>query len=243
MKPIPHFALCIFLAGLFTGCGNQESATNMGEAQASAGSSDPAPVVSSGHMFDQQISKQACDLLTPEVMAKMVRLEPAALEQKNIAGMCLYTWEGGQAHLGSLRTNKSIEAARRGFENSYRTQSAEQAKKDFDAISAKLKTQSAAAEAGVDPAAVEQLGDAFGDAMAGGFQFVAVEGLGDAASFNATRTDTEYGGNTFVSYANNLSVLVGNLHYTVGFALDGEPQMYPEQCEALARIVLDLLPR
>ena len=68
-------------------------------------------------MFDEGISKQACELLTPEIMAEVAGVDAAALDKKNIMGMCLYSWEGGQAHLGHLRTSKSIEIARRGFEN------------------------------------------------------------------------------------------------------------------------------
>ena len=46
-----------------------------------------------------------------------------------------------------------------------------------------------------------------------------------------------------MSYANKLTVLTGNLSFDVTFVLDGDAKMYKDENVALARAVLDGLPK
>jgi hypothetical protein len=73
-----------------------------------------------------------------------------------------------------------------------------------------------------------------------------VAGLGDMAAYETTRHETKIGDRSFVSYANKLDVLTGNLTFDVSFALDGngsDAKMYRDEAVGLARAVLDGLPQ
>jgi len=200
------------------------------------------PAVSSGKLFVKEITKQPCHLLTPDTVAELAGVESSTLEQRNIAGMCLYSWDDGQASLGHLRAHDSVESARRSFENSYRSMSSDEVAKHMEAINEEIEKKKVEGTTDVDPENAKIVTGAIVDSLAGGLQFEDVAGLGDAASFETTRFENQILGKTFVSYSNSLNVLVRNLKFTVSFNREGEPKLYRDENVALAEAVLKKLP-
>jgi hypothetical protein len=195
-----------------------------------------------GRLFEKEITKQSCDLLTIDSVAKVAGAPVSEITQRQMSSMCMYTWESGQASIGHLRASESAEAARDLFENSYANQSGEEVADKMAAIGAEVEKQKDAGKTDADPEHAKAVTSAMGGAFAGGFQYEDVPGLGDAARFETTKTETSFGGKTFVSYANSLHVLTGNLKFTVSFSLDGEPKMYRDETVALAEATLKSLP-
>jgi len=197
---------------------------------------------SAGTLFAKEITKQPCDLLTPNAVAAVAGVDQSALEQNAMASMCLYSWDGGQAHLSNLRTSKKVEFARERFENSYRNQTGEEVAQGMAKIDAELEKQKDEGKTEVDPQQAKVVTGAMSGMLSGGLQYEDIPGLGDIARFEITRTETQFGGKTFVSYANALNVLTGNLKFTVSFSRDGEPKLYRDESVALAEAVLEKLP-
>jgi len=241
MKKIHLTLFCIFLTILLTACGSgsEESDANT-PAQSNAGG-DQKTASSSSKLFDRDIRKQVCELLTADMVAEVSGVDPSLLEQLNTAGMCIYSWDEGQASLGHLRTSDTAEWARDSFENSYRNKTGEEVKADMDKIQSELEKKNTEGTTDVDPEKAKTVTGAMSSAFAGGFQYENIDGLGDAASFEVTRTEMAIGGHTIVSYANSLNVLVGNLKFTVGYNLEGEPQLYRDENAALAKAVIEKL--
>ena len=196
-----------------------------------------------GPMFDDSITRQPCELLTAEAVATVADVSTQALQQHHQAQMCMYSWDGGSAALVSLRTNSDLNMARLGFELNYRNRTAQEVKESIDALGAEAQRKVAAGEIDVRPEHVETLTSAVTENLSQGLQYEDVSDLGDAASLEVTQTRTEFEGKTFLSYPNLLAVLVGNLHYSVSFSRDGEPQIYREETRALAQAVLAQLPQ
>jgi hypothetical protein len=196
-----------------------------------------------GSMFDESITKLPCALLTAEAVATVAGVTVEALQQQHIAQMCMYSWAHGSAALVSLRTDSDLDMARMGFEYSYRNQTPEEVKESIDALGAEAQRKVAAGEIDVRPEHVKTLTSAVTENLSQGLQYEDVPDLGDAASLEITQTKTEFEGKMFLSYPNLLAVLVGNLHYSVSFSRDGEPQIYREETRALARAVLEQLPQ
>jgi hypothetical protein len=226
---------------LLLGCGSD---SNGAEAKlvANAGAVDEKhPAASSSTLFAREITKQHCDLLTPDMVAELAGVDSSTLKQRNVAGMCIYSWDGGQASLGHLRTRDSVEFARSSFENSYRNQTGEDVAQSMAKIDAGIEKSKAEGKTDVDPEQAKMVTGAMSNLFSGGLQFEDIAGLGDAASFEITRTESQIGGTTFVSYANSLNVLVSNLKFTVSFNRDGEPKLYRDENVALAEAVLQKL--
>jgi hypothetical protein len=199
------------------------------------------PVSSSDTLYDQEITRQSCDFLTPNAVAAVAGVNPSTLDQSAMASMCFYSWDGGQAHLSNLRTSKKVEFARESFENSYRNQTGEEVAQSMAKIDAELEKQKDEGKTEVDPQQAKVVTGAMSEMLSGGLQYEDIPGLGDIARFEITRTETQFGGNTFVSYANALNVLTGNLKFTVSFSRDGEPKLYRDESIALAEAVLEKL--
>lgn len=194
-----------------------------------------------GRLFDREITKQSCDLLTIDSVAKVAGAPVSEITQRKMSSMCMYDWETGQASIGHLRTSETAASARDLFENSYANQSGEEVADKMAAIGAEVEKQKNAGKTDVDTEHAKAVTGAMGGAFAGGLQYEDVPGLGDAARYETTKTETSFGGKTFVSYANSLHVLTGNLKFTVSFNLEGEPKMYRDEAVALAEAILKSL--
>jgi hypothetical protein len=228
---------------LIAACDGRGSATK-GEDKAISGpaNTDQSGASGTGKLYDNKITKQPCDLLTAEAVAVVAGVKASAIEQRKMASICLFTWEGGQASIGLLRSDKTVAAARTRFEKSYAGQSGEEVAEAAAQINAQIQKQEDEGKTDGDQQHAKLVTNALSETFSGGFQFEDIPGLGDISRFETTGTETEFGGKTFVSYANSLHVLTGNLKFTVSFSRDGEPQLYKNECVALARAALRSLP-
>ncbi len=233
--------LCLGLTSLLSGCDADTDVREMKPAAIAGGEKQNRPVSSTDTLFAKEITKQQCELLTASMVAELAGVDPSALKQRNVAGMCIYSWDGGRASLGFLRTRDTVEFARSSFENSYRNQTGEDVAQSMAKIDAGIEQRKAEGKMDVDPEQAKKVTGAMSNLFSGGMQFEDIGGLGDAASFEITRTESQIGGTTYVSYANSLNVLVSNLKFTVSFNRDGEPKLYRDENMALAEAVLKKL--
>lgn len=241
-----HIFRMILFAGLavfFTGCGGDDGNGGTQQAGPSAVAYGKAPATSAGKLHDRELTGRTCELLTPEAVAAVAGVDASSLEQRAVTSMCVYSWDGGQASLGMLSVEKTAEAARDRFDNTYRSMTGEEVAQTMGEINAGLDRKADAGDTDVDPQKARQVTGAMGSAFAGGLQFEDVPGVGDLARFETTKTEVKLGGNTFVAYANSLNVLAGNLKFKVSFNRDGEPRLYRDESVALAAAVIDKLPR
>ncbi len=142
--------LVLLYLSLLVGCDGNSNA-NETKAVAKVGAVDQnRAAVSAGTLFTREITKQPCDLLTPGAVAEVAGVDPSLIKQRNIAGFCSYTWEGGKASLGSLRTRKTVEFARSSFENSYSNQTGEEVAKSMGVIDDEIEKQKAEGKTDVD---------------------------------------------------------------------------------------------
>lgn len=225
-------------------CGSPDA----GPSSSAAAKAEPV-AATTAHVFDEALTEATCDLLTTAMVASVAGVAAEAIEQREISGMCLYSWDGGNANIAFVKTYESADAARQRFENEHESMTGTEVRATMaeigDGAREKLREDAAAGAEVPDPEAVQPVVGAMADSMDGGISFEAVPGLGDLAAFETTRHVTSFGGQTFVSYANKLDVLIGNLTFDVSFAFDedpGEAKMYRDENVALARAVLEGLP-
>lgn len=225
---------------LLIACGNGGSDTNAGQ-EDSGSSTTVGSSATSGKAFDKSISKEGCDILTIDMVSEVAGVPVSDIEEKRSRTTCRFSWEGGQAFLVSLRTSGTPEYARQSFENSYTTKTGDEVAAQLDDVADQVEKQSDEGKTDVDPDQARQVTDSMASVFGGGMIFEPIEGLGDEASFETTRSEVKAGGNTYVSYANSLTVLTGNLVYTVHFSRGDGSTMFPVEAEALARAVQEVL--
>jgi len=234
--------LVLLYLSLLVGCDGNSNANETKAVAKAAAVDQKRSVVSAGTLFTREITKQPCDLLTSDVVAEVAGVNPSLIKQRNIAGFCSYSWEGGKASLGHLRTRKTVEFARSSFENSYQNQTGAEVAKNMKVLDGEIKKQKAEGKTDVGPAQAKMVTGAMSNLLAGGMQFEDIAGLGDAARFETTRSENQIAGETFVSYANSLNVRVRNFKFTVAFNRKGEPRLYRDENIVLAEAVLKNLP-
>lgn len=242
MKRTIRILLCMSLMSFLLACDSSGNGAETNAVGKSGGVEEKGPAAYSSKLFDREITKKPCDLLTPDTVAELAGVDSSALEQRNIAGMCRYSWDGGEASLAHLSTSATIEFARRNFENAYGNQTGEEVAKSMGVIDDELEKQKAEGKTDVDPEQAKLVSGAMNNLLSGGFQFEDVAGLGDVARFDVTRSEMQILGKTMVFYANSLNVLVRNLKFTVSFNREGEPKLYRDENVALAEAVLKKLP-
>ena len=197
--------------------------------------------VANDPLFERSVTRRACDFLSPEAVAEVAGVDPSGIDQRSMGGMCLYSWDGGNASIGRMRTSKTVQSARASFEKSYRSHSAEEVRAGMDQAQGELEKQTAEGKTTIDPEQARLVMGTVATALADGLQFEPVQGVGDLAAFETTRNETEFGGRTVVSYANTLAVLTGNLRFSVSFARDGDPRHYRDENIALGQAALQAL--
>ena len=144
MKRTIWVLLCMSLMSLLPGCDSGGDGTEAEPVAKAAGAIDEKrPVASVGTLFAKEITKQPCDLLTPDAVAELAGVDSSALEQRNVAGMCRYSWDGGEASLAHLSTSATVEFARRNFENAYGNQTGEEVAKSMGVIDDEVEKQKA----------------------------------------------------------------------------------------------------
>lgn len=235
------------LSLLIIACGGADSGGAGGSS-----SDSPTPAAASAASYDEALAGDPCALLTPAMVAAVAGVPESQLEQRAMktGNMCIYSWDGGNASIAFVKVHDSADKARSRFESEHQSMTGEEVSAAMAEIGKrtkeKLEEDAAAGEDVPDPEQVEPVTGAMAEALDGGISFEPVTGVGDLAAYETTRHETRLGGQVFVSYANKLDVLTGNLTFDITFALDDEPgeaKMYRNEAIALARAVLDGLPR
>ncbi len=193
-------------------------------------------------LFDKEIRNEPCEFLSSEAVARVAGVSAESIQQRELMGVCTYTWPGGSASLGHLRVQRDADAARRFFENSYADKTGGEVQEDLAKVEAEIERRKAEGKTDVDPADAKKLVTRpAGLAHSAGFTYEDVAGVGDAARFENTRNEMEIAGRKVVSYPNKLHVLVRNLQFSVSFDRKGEPTIYRDENIALAKAVLEKL--
>lgn len=224
-------------------------------------SGDPAgnraDASSSSALFGEDLEEEPCAVLTPEILSEVVGVPAADLEQRAMMGRCMYSWEGGQASLGSLDVYESAERAQQRFEQTYRQITPEERERGAVAMREELERRREAGELTEEQA---RMAGGLAD-MAGGMaqttDYEPVSDVGDQAVYDGTVRTIQTGTLGDVTVAeSSLYLRLGNLVTTVradlyesGGDLDarraGPPpevrQQNRETTVALARAVLGAL--
>ncbi len=202
-----------------------------------------------GKSFDEALSKTPCALMSVEMVAAVAKVSAEQIERKEIASMCLFSWEGGAAGLSFVRVYKDLERGRERFGNAHKSMSGDEVKSAMQSVGAQAKKNLSedAAKGKKVPAAgaVDTVAGGFAKSMGGGITFEPIEGLGDVAFFETTRHATAMAGTEVVSYANKTDVMIGNMSFSVTFAHDAvnhQGTMQKDEGIALAKAVLAALP-
>lgn len=133
---------------------------------------------------DKSIRKRACEFLTPEMVAKNLDVPADGLKQMKIMG-CIYSWgEDGQtaeARLSMIQVHKTLEGAKRWYENATASKSEEEAAADLDQVKKKLDDRKE-----LDTKLEKKTANSMADMMKmatpkGGIKFEDVPGVGDQA--------------------------------------------------------------
>lgn len=187
------------------------------------------PAAKEAVLFAKDQRKKGCEMLPPAMVARVLEVPEAELEQQEIMG-CIYSWEGGgkvaEASIMSIWVKKTPEDARTWFDNSTKTVSAE----ELQAQMAKVKELAKEREE-IDTKAKEETVDQVGDMVVGmtpdqGYRYEDVPGLGDAA-----RVQTHEGA---------VTVLLGNMVFGVR-AYKGEPAPPPDAAAVMSGDVKKVL--
>lgn len=197
-----------------------------------------------GRRFDRSLRKQACALLTPEILAPHAGVSADQIKQRDMKGMCLYRWDGGRAGLMHIRVSDDVEQSKKWFENAYAGMSKADVDATMDQAAAQIDedAQEGTLDPNVAPEQAKRVASKLGGLMDEGFSFVQVFGVGDQAAFANTRRETTAMGRTVVEYDNEINVRVGNLKFTSFFRPSGEPKLYQEENVELAKSIVAALP-
>lgn len=133
-------------------------------------------------LFDREIRKKGCELLTPKLVAATLGVPEAELKQRAIMG-CVYSWTKGgeelQASIINITVSKTVDAAKQHFANATKDQTPE----DVQKAVAELNERTDAKEdlSTQRKADAKKVTAAVAASNAGGFHFETVTGVGDEA--------------------------------------------------------------
>lgn len=246
MRHVPLLAVV-----LLVGCATESSDPTGDRADASTSTVGSA-------LFDESIEDEPCTVLTPALLSEVVGVPAADLEQREMMGVCAYSWEGGEASLGRLAVHESAGQAQQRFEQTYRQITPEERERAAEAMRESLERRREAGELTDEQA---RMAGGLAD-MAGGVaqttEYEPVSDIGDQAVYDGTVRTIQTGtlGDMKVAES-SLHLRLGNLVTTVradlyeppGDDLDviraGPPpearQQNRETTIALARAVLGAL--
>jgi hypothetical protein len=155
-------------------------------------------------IFDPELRKKACEILTPAMVGDILGVPEGELKQMKIVG-CRYSWsndtETGWASLSMLKAHKDVATARIWFTNSTKGMSREDVAKVMGDVKKKLEE-----DGELDTKPKGQAADMVGGALISGagrdgFQYAKVDGVGDEAAVGLSD--------------GSVRVRVGNLVFTV----------------------------
>ncbi len=233
----------VISASACKGDGEKSSAEGAVIAKGGEGSSQ-----ASGKLYEKGMGKKACEMLTPEMVAKIAKVPVGQIEQQAVSSFCLYSWDGGKASMMHVRVYKDLDQASSRFANAYSNKSGAEISKQVAAMG---DVAAAKAVAGKDVASsakgqtAKVVTSALTNSMASGMTYDSVPNLGDAAMYETTRHATTVAKTDVVSYANQMQLLTGNLKFSLSYSLnakDGQGAMYKDEAIALTKLVLEQLP-
>jgi hypothetical protein len=174
----------------------------------------------SGVHFEKGISKRACEILTPAMVAETFDVPESELRQMKMMG-CIYSWKRKdaagetilEANLTMLRAHETEEGARTWLENATANKTNEEVRDEMKQV-----TEKAREDDSIDTELKKETVDTMGGLMAqalpkDGFRYEPVAGIGDEA-----RVALNDGA---------IWARVGNLTFTVS-AYKGAPQPKPD---------------
>jgi len=169
------------------------------------------------------------------------------IEQRSLSSMCRYSWgKHGEAQLGFITVSRTPADARARFDRAYAGMSGEEVaahmKTIGDKADKKLEDDKAGTPTPADPKTAKKVAGKVGGALAAGFKYEPVEGLGDKALWDATRREHEIAGRTIVSYSNELKILVSNMYLSLKYRNGPAAEEYREPARKLADAVVAALP-
>ena len=216
----PHRAAPFLSAVLLLACGGggDAPAASAQSADMAQGGSAPQQASTSDILFDRELRRARCELLTAEMVAEVTGASVGEIRQTAAPGICSYKWDDGNAELGRVVISADAEAAARGFEQAYRTLSPEEAEAAAQAVREQVERQIAEGRMTREQAEMSAgLLDA-ASARSASAKFEPVPGIGDRAVYEGVVHVNEMGGGfgTIVTLGSNASVLLGNMVFTVG---------------------------
>jgi hypothetical protein len=237
----PHRTASLLPAFFLLACGGG------GDAPAAAQSANAAQTAiaaqeasSSGILFDRELRRAGCELLTPAMVAAVTGAPVNGMRQTTFMGSCSYEWDDGRAELGSVVVSAGVEAAARGFEQAYRTLSPEEAEAGARAVREQVERQVAEGKMTREQAEMSAGLLDVAAARSASAKFEPVSGIGDRAVYEGVINVNEMGGGfgTIVTLGSNASVLLGNMVFTVGVDVwkpEGGVGREPPPQEVMAR--------
>ncbi len=197
MRYISQYIAAGLLVVSSAGCDKKESPTESSAdsspvgAQVEKALDEAAAEAGAEGLFDKELRKRACEILSPQLVASTFDVPEAELKQHKIAG-CIYSWSGGdqivEARFTTIIVHKTTEHAKTWFQNATKGMSTQEAQAQIDQISKQVTTKMEEKNQ-IDPKTTKQVTDLTGGMLAGmggeeGFQFEDIAGVGDEARFS-----------------------------------------------------------
>lgn len=170
-----------------------------------------APETSDSEKYDKSITKKACELVTPEMVASMFDVAQDSLKQLKVVG-CIYTWKSDarevEARISLLMAHKTEARAVEWFANATRGATAEEAQQQLDEVTDRVQEKAANGELGTK-VSKSVVATVMAGAMVDASRYEGLDGIGEQASINLAD--------------GSIWVRVDNLTFSVG-AYSGAPQ-------------------
>jgi hypothetical protein len=213
-------ALFMFLA--VQGCGKNDVAAASAHDQGTEASAQRAAekmvdkaADKAGATFAKEISKKACEVLTPSMVAETFDVPEGELKQMKIMG-CIYSWNRKgdddplilEAKLMLLRAHDTVDEARLWFKNATADKTGKELQEDVKKVTEKAK-ENEDVDTDLKKETVGTIGSLMAEGMKDGARYESISGIGDEAKV-AERDGAVW-------------ARVGNLAFTVN-AYKGPPQ-------------------
>ncbi len=185
------------------------------------------PAMDKAEKVEPKADEVACTMLTAEMVAVVAKVAFEDLNQKSGKSRCLYTWQGGTAGIGFIKTAKSATDARARFENDHKSMTAAEVGAAMDKLTEKAGKGEAVAAGATK-------------SMGAGITFESVDAVGDAAAYETTKHTNKIANAVIENYANRIDVLTGDLRFSLSFKRHAghAGKMYKAEAIALAQAVV-----
>ncbi len=193
MRHISQYIAAGLLVISALGCDKKESTTEPSTDTSPEGAQvdEAASEAGAKGLFDKELRKRACEILSPQLVASTFDVPEAELKQHKISG-CIYSWSSGdqivEARFTTIMVHKTTERAKTWFQNATKNLTTAEAQAQMDEITKRV-TARMEEKNQIDPKTTKQVTDLTGGMLAGsggdeGFQFEDIAGVGDEARFS-----------------------------------------------------------